>query len=242
MDMTKEKLVVLTGAGVSAESGIQTFRGVGGMWGDHKVTEVASPEGWQNNPQVVCDFYNHRIDEMSQAEPNEAHHILAELEDVYDVDIFTQNVDNLHEAAGSTSVYHLHGNIAEKRNVEDGTVVPFEPGEQFGPEDDGTYLYRPNIVWFGEKPMHLKIAASAISTADRLLVVGTSLKVFPAAALPVHAPQSAQKVFVDPNATPVAQEHADVLFRSRLPAVRFNTLVDQVATVGLRQLVDTEVL
>lgn len=242
MSMIKEKLVVLTGAGVSAESGIQTFRGVGGMWGDHKVTEVASPEGWQNNPQVVCDFYNHRIDEMSQAEPNEAHHILAELEDVYDVDIFTQNVDGLHEAAGSTSVHHLHGSIAEKRSVIDGSVVPFENGERFGPEGDGTYLYRPNIVWFGEMPMHLKLAESAISTADKLVVVGTSLKVFPAAALPLHAPETAHKIFVDPNATPVAAEHADVLSRSRLKTVTFDTLVDEVATLGLRQLVDDKIL
>lgn len=240
--MTKEKLVVLTGAGVSAESGIQTFRGVGGMWGEHKVTEVASPEGWERNPQVVCDFYNHRIDEMSEAEPNEAHKILAELEEVYDVDIFTQNVDELHEAAGSTSVYHLHGSIAEKRNVIDGSVVPFENGERFGPEVDGTYLYRPNIVWFGERPMHLELAASAIQSADKLVVVGTSLKVFPAASLPTHASKSALKIFVDPNATPVAQEHANVLFRNRLSPVRFDTLVDEVATVGLRQLVDLEVL
>ena len=240
--MTKEKLVVLTGAGVSAESGIQTFRGVGGMWGEHKVTEVASPEGWQKNPRIVCDFYNHRIDEMSEAEPNEAHKILAELEEVYDIDIFTQNVDGLHEAAGSTSVHHLHGSIAEKRNVVDGSVVPFEPGERFGHEGDGTYLYRPNIVWFGEKPMHLELAASAIQAADKLLVVGTSLKVFPAAALPTHASKSALKIFVDPNATPVAQEHADVLFRNRLNPVRFDTLIDEVATVGLRQLVDLEVL
>ena len=240
--MTKERLVVLSGAGVSAESGIQTFRGAGGMWGQHRVDEVASPAGWADNPEVVCEFYNHRIDEMSEAEPNEAHKILAELEEVYDIEIFTQNVDGLHEAAGSSSVHHLHGSIAEKRNVIDGSVVPLESGERFGPEGDGTYLYRQNIVWFGEKPLHLDIAASAIRAADKLVVVGTSLKVFPAAALPVHASDIAHKIFVDPNASSVAQEHADLLYRNRLPAFRFTTLVDDVATSGLRQLVDTSVL
>lgn len=240
--MTREKLVVLTGAGVSAESGIQTFRGVGGMWGEHKVTEVASPEGWKRNPRVVCDFYNHRLDEMSQAEPNLAHKILAELEKVYDVDIFTQNVDGLHEAAGSTSVHHLHGSILEKRSIEDDTVAPLEENGKFGPEADGTYLYRPNIVWFGEMPMHIELAASAIRAADKFVVVGTSLKVFPAAALPIHASELTQKIFVDPNATPVAQEHSVILSRSRMPPVIFDTLIDEVATVGLRQLVDTKVL
>lgn len=225
--MTKEKLVVISGAGISAESGIQTFRGAGGMWGNHNVREVASPQGWAEDPQVVSDFYNHRLEEMAAATPNDGHKKIAELEAGYEVTIFTQNVDSLHEDAGSTSVYHLHGSIKEKRNTNDGSVEKMEVDDRFGPEADGTFLYRPNIVWFGEQVMHLDIAAAAIKHADVCLVIGTSLQVYPANSLHKSLGVSARRFLIDPHASEINPQLTEGF-----------QLIEEPATTGMQILVD----
>lgn len=227
MSMTKEKLVVVSGAGISAESGIQTFRGTGGMWGDYDIKQVASPRGWQENPQLVADFYNHRIDEMSQAEPNEGHRKIAELEEDFDVTIITQNVDGLHEAAGSSSVIHIHGSIQEKRHVASGEVTALEDGERFEAEADGTFLYRPNIVWFGESVMKLDLAGLAMRQADVCLVIGTSLQVSPANMLHNSLGASARRFIVDPNASDINPS-----------LIRGFHVIEAPATTGMQEFVD----
>lgn len=182
--MTKKTLVVLTGAGISAESGLRTFRDSDGLWEGHDVKEVATPEGFRRNPQLVLDFYNFRRREIIKAQPNAAHIGLAELQDQYDVHIITQNIDDLHERAGSRNVLHLHGKILEMRSVADSKLI-YEIRDDIHLGDkaaDGAQL-RPNIVWFGEAVPLINVAADIVQNADILVVIGTSLVVYPAAGL-----------------------------------------------------------
>ena len=195
------KLVVLTGAGISAESGIPTFRDSDGLWEGYDVMEVATPEGWQKNPALVLDFYNQRRKRALEVKPNRGHEILAELEKDFDVTIVTQNVDNLHERAGSTHVIHLHGSLFESRSCADEKLIYAIKGWQLNMGDlceKGSQL-RPNIVWFGEMVPLMETAAIHAAKADIFLVVGTSMVVYPAAGLIHYVPHEAIKYVVDPK-------------------------------------------
>lgn len=194
----KKKLVILTGAGISAESGLRTFRDSDGLWEGYDIYEVASPRGWAKNPELVLDFYNMRRRDVAEAQPNAAHYGLAELEEEYDVTIITQNIDDLHERAGSTNVLHLHGEIFKMRSVRN-MVTTYEIRGDIKLGDtapDGSQL-RPHIVWFEEPVPMIETAADIASMADIFVVVGTSLVVYPAAGLLSCAPQSIPKFIVD---------------------------------------------
>lgn len=196
----KKKLVVLSGAGISAESGIKTFRDSNGLWENHRVEDVASPEGFAKNPQLVLDFYNARRKQLNEVESNEAHKILAELEKDFDVQIITQNVDDLHERAGSTKVLHLHGELKKARPVNsDGNVIPWENDLNVGDLNFEGIQLRPHIVWFGEMVPEMENAAEIASTADIFLVIGTSMQVYPAAGLIHYIPDHCEVFLIDPN-------------------------------------------
>jgi NAD-dependent deacetylase len=200
----KKLLVVLSGAGISAESGIATFRDTGGLWEKYAIEDVATPEAWNRNPQLVQQFYNERRKQVIAAEPNAAHRYFAKLESVFDVVIVTQNIDDLHERGGSSNVLHLHGNIRESKSSgpqQEKCYYPIE-GWELKMEDrcpDG-YPLRPHVVWFGEAVPKLELAAEFISSADVLVVVGTSLNVYPAAGLINYAKASCRKFVIDPKA------------------------------------------
>ena len=209
----KKKLVVLTGAGVSAESGISTFRDSDGLWEQHKVEDVASIEGWYRNPALVLDFYNARRAQLPTVKPNAAHLAIASLEDEYDVTVVTQNVDNLHERAGSTRVVHLHGELTKVRpenrcNEMDGfsEETVFDIGAEavrIGDLAPNGAQLRPHIVWFGEAVPKIEMAIDAVEAADILLIVGTSLQVYPAAGLYAYAKAGTPIYIIDPKDVPV---------------------------------------
>ncbi len=196
--MTKKKLVVLTGAGISAESGLKTFRDSDGLWEGYDVTEVATPRAWRKDPKLVLDFYNMRRKNVAEAEPNAAHTGLAQLEKDFDVHIITQNIDNLHERAGSTKILHLHGEIFKMRSEADESLVYDIRGDiNIGDTaDDGAQL-RPHIVWFEEPVPLIEEAAKITRTADIFVVIGTSLVVYPAAGLVNYAPVDCPKFIID---------------------------------------------
>lgn len=200
--MEKKKIVILTGAGISAESGIATFRDAGGLWEGHKVQDVASPEGWARNRALVLDFYNQRRKAALEARPNEGHKALVRLEEKYDVTIVTQNIDNLHELAGSSHVVHLHGEIFKSRSTLDPKLVYNIDGWELKEGDKcerGSQL-RPHIVWFGEAVPMIETAIGHSSNADFFIVIGTSMQVYPAASLIDYVPAKAPKYLIDPNA------------------------------------------
>lgn len=196
-----KKLIVLTGAGISAESGIATFRDSGGLWEGHRVEDVATPEGWRKNPDLVLDFYNQRRKQALGVKPNLGHEILVELEKCFEVTVVTQNVDNLHERAGSSRVIHLHGSLFESRSTLDPTLIyPIKGWElKRGDKCEKGSQLRPNIVWFGEAVPMIEVAADLASTSDIFLVVGTSMVVYPAAGLINYVPDRVKKYVVDPN-------------------------------------------
>ena len=219
-----KKIVALTGAGISAESGITTFRDSGGLWEQYDIMEVASIEGWRKNPQLMLRFYNDRRKQLGEVEPNDAHRILAELEKDFDVTVVTQNVDNLHERAGSTKIIHLHGELTKGRSSTDPNLIvdlghrPIEWGEK---APDGSQL-RPHIVWFGEAVPMIATAADVVATADILLIIGTSLNVYPAAGLVGYANRKASIYLIDPN---------EVSYTGRNI-----TVIREKATVGMKKL------
>ena len=200
-----KKIVVLTGAGMSAESGISTFRDSGGLWDKYPVEDVATPEGYRRNPQLVTDFYNARRMQLLTVEPNEGHRLVAELEKRYEVTVVTQNVDNLHERAGSTRVIHLHGELTKVTS----SLQPNSPQyiRELHPEEyevhlgdcaaDGSQL-RPYIVWFGEEVPNIEVAADHVMEADALIIIGTSLNVYPAAGLVRYTKSGAEIYLIDP--------------------------------------------
>jgi NAD-dependent deacetylase len=196
-----QKLVVLTGSGISRESGIKTFRETGGLWESYNVTEVASPEGWAKDMELVLNFYNERRSQLKDAVPNAGHTGLVDLENYFDVHIITQNVDNLHEKAGSRKVLHLHGLLTQARSTGDPDLIydigynDIKPGDKC---EKGHQL-RPHIVWFGEAVTAIEEAAFVSSTADIFAVVGTSLIVYPAAGLINYTPQGCPIYVIDPN-------------------------------------------
>lgn len=199
--MNKQKIVILTGAGISAESGIQTFRGAGGLWEGHRIEDVASPEGWQRNRQLVLDFYNLRRRQLLTVEPNAAHLALAELEKHFDVTIITQNVDDLHERAGSTNVMHLHGELLKARStVDESLIYDWDKDIKIGDKCERGSQLRPHIVWFGEMVPRIEDAALITERADIFIVIGTSLQVYPAASLLHFAPSHSRKFLIDPHA------------------------------------------
>ncbi|MEM8522625.1 NAD-dependent deacylase [Flavobacterium sp. PL12] len=196
----KKKLVVLTGAGISAESGVKTFRDSGGLWEGHNVMDVATPEGWNRNPALVLDFYNQRRKQLKEVEPNLGHLILAELEKDFDVYIITQNVDDLHERAGSTNVLHLHGELLKVRSIANPNyIIDWKEDLNFGDFDEDKNQLRPHIVWFGEEVPALEEAITITETADFLAVIGTSLQVYPAAGIIDYAPRKTQLFYIDPK-------------------------------------------
>jgi NAD-dependent deacetylase len=204
----KKRLVILTGAGISAESGLKTFRDSDGLWEGYEVTEVATPRAWRKDPALVLDFYNMRRRDIQKAQPNPAHLGLAELERDFDVQIITQNIDDLHERAGSTNVLHLHGEIFKMRSTADETLVydirqDILPGQL---AEDGAQL-RPHIVWFEEPVPMIEKAVQVVRSADIFAVIGTSLVVYPAAGLMDYAPPQIPKFIVDKKIPSTASIH-----------------------------------
>jgi NAD-dependent deacetylase len=200
--MEKKKLIIFTGAGISAESGVKTFRDEDGLWYGYKPEEVAHINGWKKDKQKVLDFYNKRRRDLESAEPNSAHKGLAELEEFFDVCIITQNVDDLHEKGGSTNILHLHGELnkmCSSRNKA--KILPYTKNIEIGDKhpEDGSQL-RPYIVWFGEDVPMITEAAKIIQNADYFVVIGTSLQVHPAAGLTMMVNDSTKKYFIDPKA------------------------------------------
>jgi NAD-dependent deacetylase len=196
----KKKLVVLTGAGISAESGIKTFRDSDGLWEGHNVMDVATPEGWRKNPVLVLDFYNQRRQQLKEVQPNLAHQILAELEHDFDVFIITQNVDDLHERAGSTSVLHLHGELLKVRSsINPNYILDWREDLNIGDTDKNNNQLRPHIVWFGEAVPALEEAVAITQNADYFAVIGTSLQVYPAAGLLDFTAPQIPVFYIDPK-------------------------------------------
>ena len=195
-----KKLVVLSGAGISAESGIKTFRDADGLWEGHDIMEVASPIGFAKNPELVLDFYNKRRAQLLEVQPNQAHKILAELEQNFEVHIVTQNVDDLHERAGSTNVIHLHGELLKVKSVYNEQVVLDWKTDLFlGDVDKHGNQLRPHIVWFGEAVPAMEKALEIVEQADILIVIGTSLQVYPAAGLINYVNQNIPVYYIDPK-------------------------------------------
>jgi NAD-dependent deacetylase len=196
----KKKLVVLTGAGISAESGIKTFRDADGLWEGHNVMDVASPDGWQRNKELVLDFYNQRRRQLHEVKPNLGHYTLADLESEFDVHIITQNVDNLHEQAGSSKVLHLHGELLKVRSTVDETyILEWKSDLNIGDFDKNGNQLRPHIVWFGEAVPALDEAIAITQTADYLVIIGTSMQVYPAAGLLHYTNKNVPIFYIDPK-------------------------------------------
>lgn len=221
----KKKIVVLTGAGISAESGISTFRDSDGLWEQYRVEDVATPEGYQRDPEMVLNFYNNMRRSLFTKEPNEGHRQLVRLEEYFDVTIVTQNIDNLHERAGSQKVIHLHGELTKGRSERNPDLI-VEIGDadiHLGDKaPDGAQL-RPHIVWFGEAVPNIEIAAALCEQADYFVVVGTSMNVYPAAGLIHYVPRTAPCYLVDPKAVPIS---------------RPITIVQEKAGTGVKKVVD----
>ena len=220
----KKHIVVLSGAGISAESGLKTFRDSDGLWNGYDVYEVASPQGWTKNPQLVLDFYNDRRRDVAAALPNAAHMGLAELEKDFDVTIITQNIDDLHERAGSTKVLHLHGEIFKMRSEDDENIFFEIKGDiNLGDKAADCAQLRPHIVWFGEVVPMIEKAAALLQDCDYFVVVGTSLQVYPAASLLYYAPPYLPKFIIDKK-IPVTEKQNNL------------HIIEMPATEGVREL------
>jgi NAD-dependent deacetylase len=217
--MSKKKIVVLTGAGISAESGLQTFRDADGLWEGHNVYDVATPEAWQRDPVMVQEFYNIRRRSVLEAKPNDAHSALVMLEDKYDVQIITQNIDDLHERAGSKQVLHLHGIITKAQSEKYPHLTYDIQGHELKMGDlcERGYQLRPHVVWFGEPVPMIEKAIEICSSADIAIVIGTSLQVYPAAGLLDVLPPNAEIFLVDPK---TILSHSDKIVHVKEKAVR----------------------
>jgi len=222
---TKKKIVVLSGAGISAESGLRTFREMGGLWEEYDVMEVASPQAWERNPELVTRFYNERRKQLLKSKPNQGHLILQELERYFDVEIITQNVDDLHERAGSSKVLHLHGELKKARSTADPNLIYELDGWELTTEskcEKGSRL-RPHIVWFGEAVPAMSDAIKIVSKADILIIVGTSMNVYPAAGLIDYAPSHCPIYIIDPNEV-------------NMSSYGNRTFIKEKASVGMKKL------
>lgn len=208
----KKKLVILSGAGISAESGVATFRDAGGLWEGHNVMDVASPEGFRKNAELVLDFYNQRRAQLHTVYPNKGHQVIAELEEHFDVHVITQNVDDLHERAGSAKVLHLHGELLKARSINDEhDAIAWRADIKTGDKHpvSGQQL-RPAIVWFGEAVPAIEEAMGIVEEADILIVIGTSLQVYPAASLIEYARLDIPVYYIDPNPGRIPSMHYNV--------------------------------
>ncbi len=224
-----KKVVVLTGAGISAESGIRTFRDSDGLWENHRIEDVATPEGWQRNPELVLEFYNQRRAQLFEVEPNAGHRALADLEKDFEVDIVTQNVDDLHERAGNTRILHLHGELRKSRSARyPDLVYPCEGDICLGDKCEKGFQLRPHIVWFGEAVPMLEPAAQLAAQADIFIIVGTSLQVYPAASLMIYANANIPFYYVDPR----PQINHEL---SRMPNL---TVIAEPASTGVARVVE----
>jgi len=220
------KLVVFTGAGISAESGIKTFRDSDGLWEEYNIMDVATPEAWTKSPELVLEFYNKRKAQVKGAMPNLAHNLVAELEDNFEVRVITQNIDDLHERAGSTDVLHLHGIVTQARSSVDENLI-YDVGFNainLGDKCELGFQLRPHIVWFGEDVPNMNKAYELVSDADILIIIGTSLNVHPAAGLINDAPSKSKKYLIDPN-------------EIRVPDTDNLIMIKEKATTGMQQLV-----
>jgi NAD-dependent deacetylase len=207
--MNKKRIVVLTGAGVGAESGLKTFRDTDGLWEGYKIEEVATLNAWHTNMESVLEFYNLRRKNVLEATPNKAHFLIKKLEENFDVNIITQNIDNLHEKAGSTNVLHLHGLITEvKSTVDDNLIYPLDGWElKIGDKCEYGFQLRPNIVWFGEPVPNIEPAIKLVQQADIMIVTGTSLQVYPAAGLLQYFDPNKMLYVIDPKSVPVSRNN-----------------------------------
>ncbi len=224
--MNKKKLVVLTGAGISAESGLKTFRDSDGLWMGHNIEDVATPRGFKKNPQLVLDFYNQRRKDVASALPNRAHIGLAQLENDFDVTIITQNIDDLHERGGSRNVMHLHGEIFKMRSVEDEHTI-YDIRSDINPGDlstDGSQL-RPHIVWFEEPVPMIEKAAAVMWEAEIFILIGTSLQVYPAAGLIQYVQRTVPKYIIDKK-LPAMNDFGNMIF------------IEKPATEGVADLLE----
>ncbi|MCO6565258.1 MAG: NAD-dependent deacylase [Apibacter sp.] len=208
----KKKLVVLTGAGMSVESGLSTFRDSGGLWENYKVQEVASVEGWYKNPELVQNFYNMRRAELQKHDPNRGHYLLKELESIFDISIITQNVDNFHERAQSTRILHLHGELTKVRSETNESLIyeTFQDVHMGDLAEDGGQL-RPHVVWFGEMVPEMEKAIEITQNADIFLIIGSSLQVYPAASLLDFVPVNSKIFVIDPKPVETNLRH-DIIF------------------------------
>lgn len=218
----KRKLVVFSGAGMSAESGLKTFRDNGGLWESYKVEEVATPSAWKKDPKLVLEFYNLRRAQLLTAKPNKAHKIIAKWENEFDVQVITQNIDDLHERAGSSKVLHLHGELLKARSYEDPNLIyPWKKDIKLGDTCENGNQLRPHVVWFGESVPMMTEAEKLVNEADLFITIGTSLNVYPAASLVQCINQDAVCFMIDP----------------KLPNYRFParwTLIQTTAAKGLK--------
>ncbi len=220
-----EHIVILTGAGMSAESGIKTFRDADGLWEGHDVMEVATPEGFTANPELVLDFYNQRRRQLFEVESNQAHFDLVKLETNYKVTIVTQNVDDLHERAGSSNVIHLHGELLKVRSTFDPSAIQeWKTDLVLGDKCKNGYQLRPHIVWFGEDVPMIEKAVGICETADILIIIGTSMQVYPAAGLMHYVPNNTPMYFIDPKPSIDGKENL--------------TVIAKPATVGVREIIE----
>lgn len=220
-----KKLVVLTGAGISAESGIKTFRDMGGLWEEYDIEEVASPNGWERNRELVLDFYNQRRKQLLECKPNAAHYKLAELEKHFDVQIITQNIDDLHERAGSTNILHLHGELRKSMSTGDSSIIYNIDGWELktGDKCEKGFQLRPFVVWFGEAVPMMDNAVSITEKADIFVVIGTSLNVYPAAGLLNYVKKDIPIYIIDPN---------------EIPGYRKVTYIKEKASTGVTRLAE----
>ena len=230
-----KKIVVFTGAGISAESGIKTFRDSGGLWEEHDINDVATPEAWARNPTLVLDFYNKRRKQVIAAEPNEAHYALARLAEKFDVWIITQNIDDLHERAGSEKILHLHGEIMKSRSTLDPSLIYDMSSSELNIGDKcrkGSQL-RPHIVWFGEMVPEMENACALAEQADIFIVVGTSLNVYPAAGIIDYAPSDIPKYLIDPSNAVKVAGIKNVTFIKEKASIGVPMLAEQLLNVSL---------
>ncbi|MFD2541775.1 NAD-dependent deacetylase [Lacinutrix gracilariae] len=219
-----KNIVVLTGAGISAESGIKTFRDADGLWEGHDVMQVASPQGFRDNPSLVLDFYNQRRRQLLEVQPNQAHYDLASLEKEHNITIITQNVDDLHERAGSTNVVHLHGELLKVRSItNENDVQEWKTDLLLGDVNKKGHQLRPHIVWFGEAVPMFEKAVEICETADILLIIGTSMQVYPAASLMHYVPENTPTYFIDPK--PAMSSKTNL------------TVVAKPATIGVKEVI-----
>jgi len=220
-----KSVVVLTGAGISAESGIKTFRDANGLWEGHDIMEVASPQGFKANPELVLDFYNQRRRQLLTVSPNSAHEALVELEKTHKTAIITQNVDDLHERSGSSNVLHLHGELLKARSVKNtNRILDYKKDIKIGDTDEYGHQLRPHIVWFGEDVPMIQPAIELCEKADILIIIGTSMQVYPAASLMHYIPENVPVYFIDPKPAVTSSKRI--------------TVIAKPATIGVKEVVN----